>query len=150
METQLKIGELAERTGCQVDTIRFYERKGLLTAPERSQGNYRLYSEANVMRLQFIRNCRSLDMTLEEIRTLLNLRDQPFHECTDVNVLLDDHIGHVNERIKELKGLQLQLKQLRSRCSTVQSVKECGILQELELQEDTAARNLGAHAGGCH
>ncbi len=150
MENQLKIGELAERTGCQVETIRFYERKGLLTTPERSQGNYRLYDEANVMRLQFIRNCRSLDMTLEEIRTLLTLRDQPLHECTDVNSLLDEHIGHVNERIKELKGLQSQLKQLRSRCSTVQSVKECGILQELDQQEDTAARNLGSHAGGCH
>lgn len=150
MENQLKIGELAKRTGCPVETIRFYERKGLLTTPERSQGNYRLYDEANVMRLQFIRNGRSLDMTLEEIRTLLTLRDQPLHECTDVNVLLDEHIGHVNERIKELKGLQLQLKQLRSRCSTVQSVKECGILQELDTQEDGSARNLGSHAGGCH
>lgn len=150
MENQLKIGELAERTGCLVETIRFYERKGLLTVPGRSQSNYRLYDEANILRLQFIRNCRSLDMTLEEIRTLLSLRDQPQQECTDVNVLLDAHIGHVNERIKELKGLQLQLKQLRSRCSTVQSVKECGILQKLDTQEDTNARNLGSHAGGCH
>ncbi|MEQ1428552.1 MerR family transcriptional regulator, partial [Salmonella enterica] len=87
MENQLKIGELAERTGCLVETIRFYERKGLLTTPGRSQGNYRLYDEANIMRLQFIRNCRSLDMTLEEIRALLSLRDQPQQECTDVNSL---------------------------------------------------------------
>ena len=71
----MKIGELAKLTDCQVETIRYYEREGLLPEPARSEGNYRLYTQAHVERLTFIRNCRSLDMTLEEIRSLLNLRD---------------------------------------------------------------------------
>ena len=72
----MKIGELAKLTDCQVETIRYYERERLLPEPARSEGNYRLYTQAHVERLTFIRNCRSLDMTLEEIRSLLNLRQR--------------------------------------------------------------------------
>ena len=64
----MKIGELATLTGCPVETIRYYEREGLLPAPSRSAGNYRQYDTAHVERLSFIRHCRSLDMTQEEIR----------------------------------------------------------------------------------
>lgn len=73
----MKIGELAKLTDCQVETIRYYEKEGLLPPPARSDGNYRLYTQAHTERLVFIRNCRSLDMTLEEIRSLLGLRDSP-------------------------------------------------------------------------
>ncbi|WP_146053956.1 MerR family transcriptional regulator, partial [Pseudomonas syringae] len=76
----MKIGELAKLTDTQVETVRYYEREGLLPAPARSDGNYRLYTQAHVERLSFIRNCRSLDMTLEEIRSLLNLRDSPQYQ----------------------------------------------------------------------
>lgn len=147
---QLKIGELSERTGCPVETIRYYERVGILAAPVRSEKNYRLYDATHVERLQFIRHCRSLDMTLDEIRTLLEFRDLPEENCTGVNTLLDKHIGHVADRIKELKALQAQLKQLRNRCLTAQSIQECGILQGLIDAEDTVPRNLGSHTGGCH
>lgn len=150
MQNQLKIGELAERTGCLVETIRYYERKGLLPAPARSEGNYRLYGDAHAERLQFIRHCRSLDMTLDEIRMLLTFRDTPEGNCAGVNTLLDKHIGHVTGRIKELKALQAQLKQLRSLCRTAQSTKECGILQGLGNAEDGPSKNLGTHGGGCH
>ena len=77
----MKIGELARRTGCQVETIRYYEREGLLPEPARSPGNYRLYGSAHVERLTFIRHCRALDMTLGEIRTLLMHRDHPERDC---------------------------------------------------------------------
>ena len=77
----MKIGELAKLTDCQVETIRYYEREGLLPEPARSEGNYRLYTQTHVERLTFIRNCRSLDMTLEQIRRLLNLRDSPQEQC---------------------------------------------------------------------
>lgn len=151
MDDQLKIGELAARTGCLVETIRYYERKGLLPAPTRTDGNYRVYGEAHAERLQFIRHCRSLDMTLEEIRVLLDLRDAPEQDCVGVNILLDKHIGHVAHRIKELKVLQVQLKQLRSRCVTAQTTRECGILQGLADVADAEPANLGSHAGGgCH
>ena len=74
MSKHLKIGELAKRTGCPVETIRYYEREALLAAPRRSEGNYRLYDDAHAERLQFIRHCRSLDMTLDEIRSLLGVQ----------------------------------------------------------------------------
>lgn len=74
---EIRIGELAQRTGCEVVTIRYYEKEGLLPEPARSSGNYRLYGEEQVKRMQFIRHCRSLDMSLGEIRTLLNLWDSP-------------------------------------------------------------------------
>lgn len=150
MHNQLKIGELAERTGCLTETIRYYERKGLLPAPARSEGNYRLYGDVHVDRLQFIRHCRSLDMTLDEIQVLLGFRDVPDENCEGVNTLLDKHIGHVANRIQELKVLQSQLKQLRSQCLIAQSTKECGILQGLANAEDADPLNLGSHTGGCH
>lgn len=150
MQNQLKIGELAERTGCLVETIRYYERKGLLPVPARSEGNYRLYSDAHAERLQFIRHCRSLDMTLDEIRILLGFRDAPDENCGEVNLLLDKHIGHVADRINELTRLQCQLHELRKMCATSQAAKDCGILHGLAGAEDGPAKNLGTHGGGCH
>ena len=146
----LKIGALASRTGSSVETIRYYEQQNLLPQPPRSAGNYRLYTDVHVKRLQFIRHCRSLDMTLDEIRALLDLRDRPEEDCGEVNALLDNHIGHVAHRIDELKALQMQLEELRSRCRTVQSTEACGILQSLADDDITEPANLGSHSGGCH
>lgn len=146
----LKIGELASRTGSSVETIRYYEQQHLLPQPQRSSGNYRLYGDVHVKRLQFIRHCRSLDMTLDEIRALLDFRDRPEEDCAGVNTLLDKHIGHVAHRIEELKALQTQLEELRGRCRTVQSTEACGILQSLADEDIAEPANLGSHAGGCH
>ena len=90
---EIRIGDLAKRSGCEVVTIRYYEKEGLLPKPARSGGNFRLYGEAHIERLQFIRHCRSLDMTLSEIRALLGLRDNPMQDCGEVNTLLEAHIG---------------------------------------------------------
>lgn len=133
----MRIGELAKRAGSQVETIRFYEREGLLPAPSRSSGNFRLYGAAHLERLQFIRHCRSLDMTLDEVRTLLRFRDAPDDNCGEVNALLDRHIEQVNHRIAELQTLQQQLQGLRSQCHSGHMVKDCGILLGL------------THAGPC-
>ena len=113
----MKIGELAKRTGCPVETIRYYEREGLLPEPARSEGNYRQYTLAHVERLSFIRHCRSLDMTQEEIRTLLALRDRPEADCGTANRLIDEHLHHVEVRIAELQALREQLRDLGSRCT---------------------------------
>ena len=131
MNNTLKIGELAKQTGCLVETIRYYEREGLLLEPARSEGNYRLYTDIHVERLQFIRHCRVLDMTLEEIRNLLKFRDTPEENCSEVNALLDEHIEHVSNRIKELRFLQKNLLGLRSRCAQARAIKDCRILQSL-------------------
>lgn len=132
----LKIGELATRTGTPAETIRYYERAGLLPPPARSEGNYRLYGTSHLERLQFIRRCRSLDMTLDEIRRLLSFRDAPEQSCMAVNDLLDRRIDHVAARIRELQALQKQLKSLRGLCHSVQAAKDCEILQTLAGTED--------------
>ncbi|HEY8554939.1 MAG TPA: Cd(II)/Pb(II)-responsive transcriptional regulator [Burkholderiales bacterium] len=141
----MRIGELAKRTGCTVETIRYYERAGLLAAPARTQGNYRVYGEADVERLQFIRECRSLDMTLAEIGRLLAFRDAPERHCRDANALIDEHIGHVAQRIAELRTLERQLIELRRLCRRTRKAKDCGILNRLGNGR-AAPRKAGAHA----
>ncbi|MGH8436982.1 MAG: Cd(II)/Pb(II)-responsive transcriptional regulator [Pseudomonas sp.] len=127
----MRIGELAKLADCQVETVRYYEREGLLPAPARSEGNYRLYSSAHIVRLTFIRNCRTLDMTLDEIRRLLDLVDRPEESCEGVNSLVDEHIKHVETRVTSLLALQQQLIELRHQCSSRRGVDKCGILQQL-------------------
>lgn len=89
----MRIGELGKKADCLVQTVRFYESEGLLPEPARSEGNFRLYDEVHLQRLLFIRRCRAKDMTLDEIRQLLNLRDRPELGCGEVNALVDAHIG---------------------------------------------------------
>lgn len=112
----MKIGELAQATRSTVETVRYYEKEGLLPEPQRTERNYRFYGTEHVERLRFIRNCRVLDMTHQEIRTLLQAMDQPAAGCGSVNTLIDAHIQHVEVRIHELLGLQAQLMALRQRC----------------------------------
>lgn len=128
----MRIGDLAESTGTAIETIRFYEREGLIPRAERAENNYRIYTPAHAERLAFIRHCRNLDMALDEIRTLLRLRDARLEDCGEVNALLDEHIEHVTHRIRELRTLQKELKALRARCSTPHAIEQCGILNELD------------------
>ncbi|WP_422422017.1 Cd(II)/Pb(II)-responsive transcriptional regulator [Pseudomonas sp. GZD-222] len=145
----MKIGELAKATDCAVETIRYYERENLLPEPARSEGNYRMYTQAHVERLTFIRNCRTLDMTLEEIRSLLRLRDSPDDQCESVNALIDEHIQHVNARIDGLQALQAQLLELRQHCHSKEV--QCSILQHLEVNGAvTAPEAEHSHVGRSH
>lgn len=147
----LKIGELARRTHCPAETIRYYEKEGLLPAPVRTESNYRMYNESHVDQLSFIRHCRSLDMTLDEIRALLRLRNQHASGCEEVGLLLDQHLGHVQARIRELEELQTQLQKLRTLCRHEQTTAECGILQGIAgLEESDVPAGQGVHGGGCH
>jgi Cd(II)/Pb(II)-responsive transcriptional regulator len=131
----LKIGELAERSGCLVETIRYYERIGLLAPPERLANNYRAYDEFHAERLLFIRHCRALNMTLDEIRTLLDFREAPEENCEGVNALLDKHIDHIVNRIANLSILEAQLRDLRSRCVATESTGPCEILHALGVTD---------------
>ena len=124
----MKIGDLAAASHTTVESIRYYEREGLLPAPARTQGNYRRYDGAHVQRLQFIRRCRALDMTLDEVRALLQFIDAPQDDCTGVNALLDEHLGHVRHRIAELRRLEKELQQLRASCASPRAAGDCGIL----------------------
>ena len=126
----MRIGELAQTSGTPIETIRFYEREGLLPAAARTEGNYRIYTPQHAVRLGFIRQCRSLDMTLDEVRVLLRFKDQPLADCGEVNSLLDEHIGHVAERIKALRALEKELRALRAACPVPHAAADCGILQK--------------------
>ena len=148
----MKIGELATVTDTAVETIRYYERQGLMPAPQRTDANYRIYDDVHAQRLSFIRHCRSLDMALDEIRVLLDFKDAPARSCLQVNRLLDDHIGHVAARIRELRTLQRQLSALRGQCRTASAAADCGILKELDDggPTPTSAPHRAGHVDGSH
>ncbi len=150
----MKIGELARLTEIPAETIRYYEREGLLPDIRRSSGNYRVYEADDAARLSFIRHCRSLDMTLDEIRLLLRFRDSPAENCSGVNVLLDEHIEHVAARIRELRQLERQLKALREQCEDAGEAARCGILHSLDepgAETDKArSTNPRRHVAGAH
>lgn len=144
----MKIGDLSAQAGMPVETIRFYEREGLLPKPSRTTSNYRIYEGHHVERLAFIRHCRSLDMALDEIRALLALQAAPNESCEAVNKVLDEHIEHVAQRIQELTALKRQLVSLRGQCAQAKDVAHCGILSGLgqgeALDQPTGRQHVSA------
>jgi Cd(II)/Pb(II)-responsive transcriptional regulator len=147
----MRIGDLAAATGIPVETIRFYEREGLLPKTRRADNNYRVYGAPHAERLAFIRHCRNLDMTLDEVRALLRLREQPARDCAEVDALLDEHIGHVKQRVRELRALEKELKLLRARCAGTHAIDDCGILSGLDAAA-SKPRSVGPrkHVRGAH
>jgi len=135
----MRIGELAKATGVDVQTIRFYEQEGLLAAPPRTQAGYRQYGETHGDVLQFIRHCRSLDLSLPEIRSLLIYREQPDLVCNEINQLVAEHVVQVRSRIEQLQNLEKQLLLLQDRCGAHRRAEECGILQSLNSTGGSAA-----------
>lgn len=126
------IGELAKQSGCKVETVHYYERVGLLPLPDRTAGNYRVYDESHLERLRFIRTCRAIDMSLDDVRRLLYFRDRPDLACHEINELLDTHIAHLDEQVSELRGLQKYLRELRTCCDSPRTAGDCGILAALD------------------
>ena len=127
----MRIGELARSAQTRADTIRFYERIGLLPKAARTASNYRTYSGIHVERLAFIRRCRGLDMSLDEIRELLKFCDEPHRKCGAVNELLDRHIVEVERRIHGLQKLARELRRLSTVCRSPAKAKDCEVLKAL-------------------
>lgn len=127
----MQIKALSAATGVDVETIRYYERQGLLPAPARQANGYRDYGPPQLERLSFIRHCRALDMPLVDVRQLLAALDAPGPECGDVNALIDQHLARVRARLASLRALEKQLRSLRSSCSGAPGEAGCGILHEL-------------------
>ena len=126
------IKELAQQTGLSTDTIRFYEKKNLLQPSFRGDNNYRHYDEEMLKRLIFIKRCRDLDISLNEIHNLIELEQQPAQSCQMVNQLIDQHITQVYEKIKELEKFKTQLEELRATCYENSSIDNSQILKQLE------------------
>ena len=131
----MKIGELSKETGCKVVTIRYYEKEGLLAAPQRLAGNYRVYGKEDVARLDFIMHCRKHGIKLDEIKKLLLFRDKPQRDCTWITELINTHIRDISRQMRSLKSLRQHLEQLRERCVGGHSGETCGIMQGLNDQK---------------
>jgi Cu(I)-responsive transcriptional regulator len=127
----MKIGELANATGMKVVTIRYYEQIGIIPIPARSKGNYRIYGQEHLQRLQFARQCRKLGFTLEDIRELLHLSSQAERRCAGVDRITAKHIKDIEQRIVDLRKLALELRGIQNRCSGKGRIANCRILEAL-------------------
>ena len=137
-----RIGQAASESGLSAASIRFYEKQGLLPPGLRSEASYRLYSEEDVHRLRFIRLCRAMDMSLDEVRTLLALDWDSKTDCHAACDTLDAHLVHVRTRLAELQALEADLQALRSRCDGADAT--CHIIEALHARAD--AQPVGAIA----
>ena len=127
----MRIGELARRSDCDVETLRFYEREGLLDVPAREANGYRCYGEAHLVQLKFIRHCRSLGIGLPDVRTLRRFQAHPEMACDEINRLIDGQIERIHQQVESLRTLERQLHTLRGTCHANQQASECGIMRNL-------------------
>ena len=146
---QRRIGQLARVTGCQVETIRYYERIGVLPAPARQSNNYRTYDDSHCRRLLFIRRMRELGFSLDEVRALLRMIDGGTYTCAQVQALGQEHIDAVRNRIADLRRVEHVLADLVGRCSGAQT-PDCSMLEALfvtdeDIPGDRASRAASAH-----
>ena len=133
----LAIGELARAAGTAVETVRYYEKIGILPKPARTAGNYRSYGRAEVARLSFIRCARDLGFGLDQVRTLLSLADDHDRPCSEVDTLARRHLGEVDRKIADLVALRKELSNLISQCRQG-TVADCRILEALGPQDEFA------------
>lgn len=131
----LSIGQLAKRAGVGVETVRFYEREGLLAEPERRQSGYRQYQSDTVNRLLFIRRAKELGFTLKEISELLSLRVDEDKTCADVRQQAEAKIADIEDRIRTLQRMKRALAKVTRQCSGSGPTSECPILESIERKE---------------
>ena len=136
----LTIGQVAERSGIGIETVRFYERKGLVEEPPRADSGYRQYPEDVVARIRFIRRAKELGFKLSEISQLLSLRVDPDTTCADVKKQTELTIADVEEKIRVLQGIKTALKKLAASCVGTGPTSECPILESLDSQDEGLVR----------
>jgi DNA-binding transcriptional MerR regulator len=125
------IGQVAKQTGLKVTTIRFYETEGLLAAPKRAANGRRVYSDAEVQRLAFIRHARALGFELNDIRSLLDLTDDPGKSCAEADEIARGHLRVVEERITQLTQLKTELTRIARSCAGGRPVRQCRVIEAL-------------------
>jgi MerR family transcriptional regulator, copper efflux regulator len=128
----LTTGRLAARAGVNVQTIRYYERRGLLPEPERRPSGYRAYTESDVARIRFIRRAQELGFTLEEIRELLSLRTGARENPEDVRERVQGKVASIDERIRDLREIRGALARMADACATHGPSGDCPFLEVLE------------------
>jgi len=130
MAEQYSIGEMARTGNCKVQTVRYYEEIGLLPKPRRNSGNQRVYSSLHHDRLRFIRHSRELGFSLEQIRQILALSDDPSHSCEEVDSIARDHLSDVESKIERLQSMRKELQRMISECAG-NRVADCRIVRVL-------------------
>jgi DNA-binding transcriptional MerR regulator len=144
----MRIKEIADAAGVPADSVRHYEKVGLLSPPVRSGNGYRRYTAADLQRLRFIANCRALDMSLQEIRELLEALERPDGDCSDVGRVVGSHLAHVRDRMAGLRALERQLVQLLAACHRGEPLDRCALVQGLSRAGAGATnRPRGVHTG---
>ncbi len=143
----LSIGDLAMRTGTKVETIRYYERAGLMPPPARTAGNHRAYPRAHADRLAFIRHSRELGFALEDVRTLLAVSDDPHQPCAEVDAIARRHLQAVRSRITRLQALEAELARMVHECGQGQ-VADCRIVEVLADQTHSHCLSPDHHGTG--
>ncbi len=123
-------GELAKRFGCHLETIRYYEKIGLLPPPVRSEGGYRLYQIDDQRRLRFLLRGRELGFSIDELRSLLSLVDSEAYTCGEIQSLTVNHLGSVRRKVKDLKRLERTLVRISNECSGG-AVPKCPVVDAL-------------------
>ena len=126
----MKIGDLATATSTKVETVRYYEKIGLLPKPARTSGNYRAYRSVHLGRLSFIRRARELGFSIDQVRNLLGLADQKDRSCETVDSIAREHLADVDRKIADLSALRMELGRLLDSCSHG-TVAECKIIETL-------------------
>ncbi len=130
MQKELTRGKLAKKLGCNVETIRFYEQKGLLLEPKRTQNGYRIYSEEDIKRLNFILKCKNLGFSIKETKALLSLVDNNEYSCDDINEITKIHIKDIENKISALNIMLQELKTISKNCKLGKG-KDCSIIDAL-------------------
>jgi MerR family mercuric resistance operon transcriptional regulator len=128
------IGDVAKQAKVRIETLRYYEREGLVASPPRSVSNYRLYPEDTVRRVQFIKRAQELGFSLKEIKELLSLRVDPTTSCADVRSRALEKITTIEEKLHALKAMKQSLMQLVEECSGRGEITDCPILASLDTK----------------
>ena len=134
MSSGFTIGVLSKRTSCNIETIRYYERRGLLPVPARSPGRYRLYASQHLERLHFIRRARALGFSLNEVRTLLRLAEGRKRPCAEVRVVAAAHLDDVRSKLADLRTMERVLTQTVAQCRDGRR-SDCPLIEALSREE---------------
>lgn len=132
----LKVGEVAKNAGVNLQTIHYYERRGLLPKPPRTNSNYRAYPEDAVLRVRFIKRAQELGFTLKEIEELLSLRARPRARCADVYKRAEDKIRDIDAKVQALQAMRKALSRLMSECVGRSPISDCPILDALDSAKE--------------
>jgi DNA-binding transcriptional MerR regulator len=141
------IGDLAGQTGTKVETIRYYEKAGLMPPATRTSGNHRAYTQAHIDRLAFIRHSRELGFPLESVRTLLTMTDDPTQSCVEVDAIARQHLASVRSRIARLQALEVELSRMVQECGCGR-VSDCRVIEVLADQTHAHCLSPDHHGTG--